>query len=219
MLRFTVLMTTALLTAMAANAQVSGTLPVPPPGSERPDLTAPRPYISSNSGAVPQMAAEPYMYTPYKFSTAIREVDHVVIATAVGSQVAKDTRGLLWTVTRFQVNAAAKGGFANNTFDLYVVGGASETPEMHEYVVTGGLDLNFTPGMRYVMLLQNSGEGNRVVAARQQVFPVEEGSNPVVRDLKGGTIDARHADGTKYAAGEPLLLTDLWTAIGKLAGR
>ena len=194
------LVLTLMLASSAAAAQPAGTLPAIPPGAQVERVMQP---------PAPMPATMPdYQLTSYKLSRAVKESDHAVLATCTESKVEKDARGLLWTTYRFSVNETIKGGFTDNAFSLRVVGGAHETPQLKEYVVTGGLDLGFAPGRRYVMLLRNTGEGTSVAATRQEVWIVEEGSTPAIAELNGAKAVIKKDNGSVYAQGEPVLLAD-----------
>ncbi len=176
------------------------------------------PTLKQPDAAPQSELVQPYQYTPYKIEKAVRDAAHVVLATNTANTVEKDAQGRLWTVSSFQVNQAIKGGFENNAFTLRTIGGAKEEPLLKEYLITGGLDLQYQTGARYVMLLTDSGVDNRPIAARQQVFAVEEGSKPVVRDLKGGMIKITNPDTKKpYETGSPILLIDFWEALTKIS--
>jgi hypothetical protein len=161
---------------------------------------------------------EAYQYTPYKIENAVRNAAHVVLATNTANTVEKDEKGRLWTISSFTVTQAIKGGFENNIFSLRTIGGYREEPLLKEYLITGGLDLSYKTGSRYVMLLTDSGMDNRPIAARQQVYMVEEGSVPLVRDLKGGTIKILNPETKKpFDVGSAIPLDIFLGALTKVA--
>lgn len=140
----------------------------------------------------------------------------IVLAKSISEDVKRGAGGNIFTFTTFEIVHVVKGQFLKKEFQLRLLGGRIGNEE-----VTGPLDLQFTPGEKFVLFLGADNADGYPTITPQALFLVRKSGvngREVVQPTPTGLPLFHGTDGSRYTEiPEQLPLEDFLFSLEKLS--